>query len=88
VAGEGGMTTKVSFTADGSIEVRNAPNPEMPNYMVTWGVVALTPDQARTAILMFGWRKFNTVAGLIEVIRSEEDWRRARKAASNANAYI
>jgi hypothetical protein len=29
-----------------------------------------------------------SVAGLVEVIRSEQDWRRARKAASNANAYI
>ena len=66
---------KIGFRADGSIEVRDAPNPEMPNYLVNYGQVALTEAQASTAVALFGWCRVSASNGFVVVERSVRDWR-------------
>lgn len=76
------MTTKIGFLPNGTIEVRDAPNPKMPNYQVQYGVVALTPEQASTAVLIFGWaRRGEAGRGLVEVGRTEAEYREACRRA-------
>lgn len=76
--------TKIGFTADGCIEVRGAPT-TMPDYQIQHGIVALTSEQASTAIAIFGWRRFGESNGLIEVIRTEKEWRKWKEAHADAN---
>lgn len=78
-------TVKIGFRADGTIEVRDAPNPEMPDYLVNWGQVALTEEQASTAAALFGWKRVRTSNGFVVVERSEGEWLERSKAYGAPN---
>lgn len=87
--------TKISFWADGSIEVQGAPNlygddllggPSTTDYKVNYGEVALTELQALQAE-QYGWKIVGRSNGFLVVRRGMEEFaewaQKARHAISD-----
>jgi hypothetical protein len=80
------VVSEVSFTKDGSIDVKDAPFPLMSNYCVAFGLVMLTAELVEEG-KKYGWHPYDQSdaqpkSGLIRVFRSERAYRNYKECPS------